>query len=332
MDKRRARPNLPAESGGQHATKEETRVRIVVIGTGAMGSVYAGLLADAGLDVWAVDSWADHIEAIRRDGLRVSGASGDRVARLEASTDARDAGPADLVIIATKASGVEAAAEAARGILAPEGLVLTIQNGLGSAERVAAIVGKHRTLIGVVGGFGASMRAPGHAHHNGWEFLRLGEYDGGLSPRLEGVAELWRKGGFRVLLFEDIHQLIWEKFICNVAFSGTCTLTGLTIGEVLADPGAWQVASGCATEAHAVARAKGIRVDIDDPSAYVRAFGEKIPNARPSMLLDHMAGRRSEIDVINGSVPRVGAEVGVPTPVNATVVALVRAREKAFPA
>jgi 2-dehydropantoate 2-reductase len=295
-----------------------------------MGSVYAGLLAAAGLDVWAVDSWAEHIEAIRREGLRVSGASGERVARMEASTNARDAAPADLVIIATKASGVESAAQAAREILSPKGVVLTIQNGLGSAERVAGVVGRERTLIGVVGGFGASMKAPGHVHHNGWEFVRLGEYDGGMSPRLEQVAEIWKKGGFKVLLFEDIHQLVWEKFICNVAFSGTCTLTGLTIGEVLANADAWKVASGCVAEAYAVGRAKGVNLDIEDPVAYVRAFGEKIPGARPSMLLDHMAQRPSEIDVINGAVPRVGAEVGVPTPVNSTVVALVRAREKSF--
>lgn len=305
-------------------------MRIVIIGTGAMGSVYAGLLADAGLDVWAVDAWADHVEAIRREGLRVSGASGERTARLQATTDARQAGPADLVIIATKAHDVEAAARAARDILAPDGTVLTIQNGLGSAERVAGIVGSDKVLIGVVGGFGASIKGPGHVHHNGWEFVRLGEYDGGLTPRLERVAEVWKKGGFKVLVFEDVHQLVWEKFICNVAFSGTCTLTGLTIGEVLETPDAFKVAGACASEAYAVGRAKGVRLDFDDPVAYVRAFGEKIPGARPSMLLDHMARRRSEIDVINGAVPRVGAEVGVPTPVNDTVVALVRTREGAF--
>ena len=305
-------------------------MRIAIIGTGAMGSVYAGLLADAGLDVWAVDSWADHIEAIRRDGLRVSGASGERTAKLNATTDAREAGPADLVIIATKAHNVEDAARAARDIVSPQGTVLTIQNGLGSADRVADIVGRDKTMIGVVGGFGASMKAPGHVHHNGWEFVRLGEFDGGLTPRLEEIAEVWKKGGFKVLLFQDIHQLVWEKFICNVAFSGTCTMTNLTIGEVLANPDAFKVAAGCASEAYAVAKAKGINVDIEDPVAYVRAFGEKIPGARPSMLLDHLAGRRSEIDVINGAVPRVGAEVGVPTPVNETVVALVRARESAF--
>lgn len=305
-------------------------MRIAIIGTGAMGSVYAGLLGDAGLDIVAIDTWQAHIDAIRRDGLRVSGASGERVARISAVTDAREAGPADLVIIATKADGVEAAARAAREILTGDGVVLTIQNGLGSAEKVAAIIGEERTMIGVVGGFGASIPQPGHVHHNGWEFVRLGEYRGGTSARLEAIADIWRKGGFKVALFEDIHQLVWEKFICNVAFSGTCTLTGLTIGAVLADADAFSVAAACAREAYAVARAKGIAVDIDDPVAYVRAFGEKIPGARPSMLLDHMAGKRCEIDVINGAVPRVGAEVGVPAPVNTTLVALIRARERAF--
>jgi 2-dehydropantoate 2-reductase len=305
-------------------------MRIAILGVGAMGSVYAGLLAAAGLDVWAVDLWADHVDAIRRDGLKVSGASGERTVRLSATTDAREVGRADLVVIATKASGVDEAAAAARDILAEDGVVLTIQNGLGSAERVAKTVGADRVLIGVVGGFGASIVAPGHAHHNGWEFVRLGEYEGSVSPRLQRIGAVWEQGGFRVLLFPDIHKMVWEKFICNVAFSGTCTLTGMTIGEVLADPEAWSVSSACASEAFQVARAKGIAVEIGDPVAYVRAFGEKIPNARPSMLLDHMAQRRSEIDVINGAVPREAARFGLATPVNSTVSALVRARESRF--
>jgi 2-dehydropantoate 2-reductase len=306
-------------------------VRIAIIGTGAMGSVYAGLLASAGLEVWAVDAWAAHVDAIRRDGLRVSGASGERVVRLPATTDARDVGRADLVVIATKAADVVPAAEAARAILAEGGAILTIQNGLGSADRVAETVGAANVLIGVVGGFGASIVAPGHAHHNGWEFVRLGEYGGGTTPRLERIGEVWKRGGFRVLLFPDIHRMVWEKFICNVAFSAACTLTGMTIGEACADADAWSVSSACATEAFAVARAKGIAVEIDDPVSYVRAFGAKIPNARPSMLLDHLAARRSEIDVLNGAVPRLAAEAGLAAPVNFTVAALVRARESGFP-
>lgn len=305
-------------------------MRIAIIGVGAMGSVYAGLMADAGLDVWAVDVWREHVDAIRAHGLRVSGASGERVARLQATTDPRAAGPADLVIIATKADGVETAARSARGILAEDGVVLTIQNGLGSADRVAGIVGPEALLVGVVGGFGASIRGPGHVHHNGWEFVRLGEHAGGITPRLERVGEVWEQAGFKVLLFPDIHRMVWEKFICNVAYSGPCTLTGMTVGEVMADPDASEVSATCAREAFAVARAKGIAVEIEDPVAYVRAFGDRIPGARPSMLLDHMAKRRSEIDIINGAVPRVAAEVGLTAPVNATVAALVRARERTF--
>ncbi len=307
-----------------------TPKRIAIIGTGSMGSVYAALLASAGHDVWAVDAWGAHVAAMRENGLRVEGKSGDRTVRLNATADAADVGQADLVIIATKADGVEAAARAAAGILGDDTPVLAIQNGLGSAEKVANILGAARLIQGVVGGFGASMKGPGHAHHNGMEFVRLGEYAGAKTKRLEQVAEVWRSGGFKVLTFDNIHKMVWEKLICNVAFSGPCTLTGLTIGQVCADANAWSVASVCATEAHTVARAKGIALDIDDPVTYVSDFAAKIPDARPSMLLDHIAGRRCEIDVINGAIPREGARVGIPTPVNDVVCALVRARETAF--
>jgi 2-dehydropantoate 2-reductase len=304
--------------------------KIAIIGTGAMGSVYAALLGDAGHEVWAVDAWEDHVTAMNANGLRVEGASGDRTVRLNATTDAADVGPADLVIIATKADGVEAAAHAVKPILRDATPVLAIQNGLGSAEKVANILGPGRVIQGVVGGFGASMKGPGHAHHNGMEFVRLGEYAGPRTARLEHVADIWRSGGFKVLTFDDIHKMVWEKLICNVTYSGPCTLTGLTIGQVVTDPNAFSVASACATEAYAVARAKGIDLDFDDPVAYVTAFAAKIPNARPSMLLDHLAGRRCEIDVINGAIPREGKRVGVPTPVNDIVCALIRAKETAF--
>jgi len=303
---------------------------IAIVGTGAMGSVYAALLADAGHDVWAVDAWAEHVKAMNEKGLHVEGASGDRIVKLHATTDAADIGKADLVIIATKAVGVEAAANAVKPILKDTTPVLAIQNGLGSAEIVSDILGPDRIIQGVVGGFGASMRGPGHAHHNGMEFLRLGEYTGTKTERLEHVAEVWRSGGFKVLTFDDIHKMVWQKLICNVTYSGTCTLTGLTIAQVQASPDAWSVASGCAVEAYNVARAKGIDLEFDDPVAYVKAFGEKIPGARPSMLLDHLAGRRCEIDVINGAIPREGQRVGVPTPINDVVCALIRGKETTF--
>ena len=306
-------------------------MKIAIIGVGAMGSVYAALLADQGKhDVWAIDTWKEHVDAIREKGLRVEGASGDRTVTVNATTNAADVKDADLVIVATKYDGVGAAAKAALAIAKPEAPILAIQNGLGSADIVADVVGSKRIMMGVVGGFGASMKGPGHAHHNGMEFLRLGEMDGGLTPRLETVANAWRSGGFKVLTFDDIHKMVWEKLICNCTYSGPCAITGLRVGELQASPSGWSVAAACAHEAFQVARAKGIALDFDDPVRYVREFGQKIPGARPSMLLDHLAGRPAEVDNINGAIPREGAKVGVATPVNSVVVALLKAKESGF--
>ncbi|HTS52737.1 MAG TPA: 2-dehydropantoate 2-reductase [Burkholderiales bacterium] len=303
-------------------------MKIAVVGTGAMGSLYAGLLASAGHEVWAIDSWKEHIEAIRGQGLRVEGASGDRTVRLQATTRPADAGVCELVIIATKAMHVAQAAEAAKPLLGAQTVVLSIQNGLGGPDTAARVLGRERVVVGVVGGFGASMKAPGHAHHNGWELVRLGEFAGPVTPRLEKIAEVWRSGGFRVKCFDDIDQLVWEKLICNVCYSGTCAVTERTVIEVIEDPDAWRVASGCAAEAFEVARARRVKLDFRDPVAYVREFGMKIPNARPSMLLDHMAGRSSEIDAINGAIPPAAAEVGLAAPYNEVISSLVRAKER----
>jgi 2-dehydropantoate 2-reductase len=291
-----------------------------------MGSIYAGILADAGNEVWAVDVWAEHVAAIRERGLVVEGASGNRTVTLNATTDAAEAGVCDLVVIATKANHVEAAAAAARPLLGQETLVLPIQNGLGSADRIAAVLGEERVAIGVAAGFGASVVAPGHVRHEGWELLRFGERRGPSTPRIHRIAEAWTAAGFRIEVNDDVEQLVWEKLICNVCFSGTCAILERPIRGVLDDPAAWQVASTCAQEAYDVARARGISVRFDDPVAYVRAFGEKIPDSRPSMLQDVLAGRPSEVDVINGAIPPAARDVGLTAPVNETVAALVRAK------
>ena len=222
-------------------------MKIAIVGTGAMGSVYAALLADAGHEVWAVDAWPEHVAAMRDRGLRVEGASGDRTVRVNATREAADAGPCDLVIIATKARDVKAAAESAKPLVRADTVVLSIQNGLGGPDATASVLGRERVAVGVVGGFGASMRGPGHAHHNGMELVRLGELAGPVTPRLEAIAEIWRAAGFRVKCFDDIDQLVWEKLICNVCFSGTCAVTERTVGEVMDDPDAWRSRLGLRT-------------------------------------------------------------------------------------
>jgi 2-dehydropantoate 2-reductase len=304
-------------------------MRIAVVGAGAMGSVYAGLLGDAGNDVWAIDPWEEHIAAIRERGLRVEGASGDRVVHVNATSDPADVGEVDLVVIATKAMQVHAAAHNAGSLLGPETVVLTMQNGLGSPEVAGDVLGDERIVVGIAGGFGASVVEPGHVHHHGMELVRLGEPRGPVSPRVEQIAEVWRVAGFAVQAEDDVERLVWEKLICNVCFSGTCTVLERSIGEVLDDPQAWSVASACAREAYEVAVVSGVAVGFDDPVAYAAAFGQRIRDARPSMLLDRLAGRATEIDFINGAISPRASALGLAAPVNATITALVKAGEPA---
>jgi 2-dehydropantoate 2-reductase len=303
-------------------------MKIAIVGTGAMGSVYAGLFASAGHEVWAIDRWREHVDAMREKGLRVEGASGDRTVRVNATTNPAEAGACDLVVLATKAMHVAAAAESLKPLLGPSTAVLSIQNGLGGPDTAASILGKERVMVGVVGGFGASMRAPGHAHHNGWELVRLGEFGGPITPRLKKVEDVWRGAGFRVKVFDDIDQLVWEKLLCNCAYSGPCAIAERTIGEVMSDPDLSRISAACATEGFEVALKKNVKLGFGDPVAYVRDFGSKIPNARPSVLLDLMAKRKSEIAVINGSIPRVASDLGLKAPVNETLTALVLAKER----
>ncbi len=296
-----------------------------------MGSVYAALLSDAGNEVWAVDTWQAHVEEINRTGLRVEGASGDRtVSNLNATTNISDAGLCDLYIIATKADGVGAAAQEISKIMSKDSLILTIQNGLGAGERIAQFISTENVLLGVAEGFGASMKGPGHAHHNSMRQVRLGEMEGGLTDRLKAVEAVWQEAGFNANAFGDIHQLIWEKYICNVFLSAPCTVFDCPIGGILDNQDRLNIALGCMREAYQAGKAKGINFSFDDPDDYAMKFARNMPDASPSMRLDHLAKRKSEIDAINGMVPVVSAEMGLNAPYNETLSAVVRKIEAGF--
>lgn len=294
-----------------------------------MGSIYAAKLAAAGNDVLAIDQDRASIDQIARHGLRVTGPGSDQVVSLRASTVA-PAEAMDLVVLAVKAADVKPGAQQALSLLDAATPVLTIQNGLGSAETVAGIVGDQRVAVGIASGFGASRVAPGHVHHNAMRAMRFGAYSSLPLATVDSIARAWTEAGFDAAAVDDIAAMQWEKLICNVAYSAPCALTGLTVGQVMDDPEMGPVSRAAATEAWAVAKASGIAVAVSDPVAHVRAFGAGMPDAKPSALLDHEARRVSEIDVINGAVPRQGARVGVEAPVNATLTAVVKSVERSW--
>ncbi|ARG69366.1 2-dehydropantoate 2-reductase [Mycobacterium kansasii] len=302
-------------------------MKIAIIGCGAMGSIYAARLAAAGNDVVVIDRQQAGIEQIARHGLRVTGPGYEQLVPLRAATTA-PAEAMDLIVLAVKAADVRTAAQQALPMLGVDTSVLTVQNGLGSAETVAGVVGDRRVAVGIASGFGAARIAPGHVRHNAMRAMRFGAYTSLPHETVESIARAWTQAGFDTAAVTDIAAMQWEKLICNVAYSAPCALTGMTVGQVMDDPEMGTVSRAAATEAWEVARASGIAVAVTDPIAHVRAFGAAMPDAKPSALLDHETRRVSEIDVINGAVPRYGARVGGAAPVNATLTAVAKSVER----
>src|SRR3984885_9515393 len=306
-------------------------MKIAIVGTGAMGSVYASHLGKAGHEVWALDIWQEHIDAIAGSGLAVSGASGSFVVdSLRLGRPPADAGTCDVWVIATKAADVDAAASAVAPLLRPDDVVMAFQNGLGAGERVAQRIPEDHIVVGIAEGFGSSIPEPGRVHHEGKRLIRLGEMNGGLTERVQRIAQAWRDAGFNVEAFADIHRMIWEKFLCNVTLSAPCAVFDVTIGELMSNPETWGVALGCTAEAYRLGLAKGVQFPFEDPLQYVTDFAATIPNSSPSMRLDQLARRRSEIDVINGAVVTLSRELGLEAPYNETLCAILRRRESLF--
>src|SRR5215475_8232418 len=171
-------------------------MKIGIVGAGAMGSVYGGLFSAAGHEVWLVDVWREHVEAIRKGGLHLSGISGERVVRPNATSQPAEAGPCELVVVATKMRDVEAAARSLRPMVGDGTAILAIQNGLGNQEILERILGSRDFLVGIAGGFGASNPKPGSVHHNGWDRLNIAEAAGERTARLERIVDVWRGAGF----------------------------------------------------------------------------------------------------------------------------------------
>ena len=306
-------------------------MKIAIVGTGAMGSVYAARLGRAGHEVWAIDTWQEHIDAIATDGLALVGPDDEFVVdSLRVGRAPADAGPCDVWVVATKAADVEAAVADIVPLLEPDSVVMAFQNGLGAGERVARHVPGAQVLIGIAEGFGSSIPEPGHVHHNGMRLIRIGELQGGLTDRVQRIEQVWRDAGFHVKAFDDIDLMVWEKFLCNVTLSAPTAVFDVTVAELMASADAWAVALGCALECYRLGQASGIAWPFDDPVRYVTDFAATIPNASPSMRLDHLAGRRSEVDVINGKVVELSRELGLDAPYNEALCAVLRQRESRF--
>jgi 2-dehydropantoate 2-reductase len=301
-------------------------MKICVIGSGAMGSVYGGLLCKAGYDVTLVDLRADHVEAIRGHGLRVDGVCGEHVVRPPVFVDHAGLRSFDAAIVFVDANSTRQAARIAEQVLAPDGFAMTLQNGIGNVEALSERLGEARVLAGVSMD-SANYRAPGHASYTNQGPIYLGELHGKTTPRLEAMAAALVKAGFKAHLTDRARDYIWEKFTLNCAVNPIAALTGLRGGEFIRIEEISALQDRVLDEAFAVAAAKGIRY----PNAKLRESIKELCYRRynqPSMLQHVTQGRRTEIDALNGALVREAKLYSIPTPYNETIVALIKGLQK----
>jgi len=300
-------------------------MNICVIGAGAMGALYGGLLAKSGVSVSFLDTWPEHVAAIRSDGLHLDGITDDIRIPVPATTDPGEIDPADIAFIQTDANSTRAAAESARRVLKDSGYAVTFQNGIGNIETLVDVLGEAR-VVGGLSYHSAEPKGPGHVTHTHAGPTWLGEIDGRESARIRALSELLAAAGFKPVIVDNIIGYIWNKFIHNCAINALCAVTGLRVGEIPRTPEADRLQTRIIAEALDVVRAKGIGLPDHDPMATIKAFCKTKFN-KPSMLQHMEMGKRTEIDALNGAVVREGQTLGVATPYNDALAMLTKATE-----
>ncbi len=304
-------------------------MRICIVGCGAVGSLFAANLATLDdVEVWAFDLYQAHVDAIERDGLRLSGA-GTVHARLRATSDAAALPPCDFGIVATKAMHADAAVAATAAAVA-DGAVASVMNGVGNEETLARHVG--RVIRGTTFPAG-KLLGPGHVQ---WDV----KGDTTFSPfepapasmeQVERLADACTRGGMPAHAVADARPAQWRKVIFNASSNPIGALTGLTHGRVCERPDLRALVSGLVSEGKAVAAAQGITLDADPEELIDHAAKPEVAYGhKASMLQDVEARRQTEIDFLNGGIARYGREVGIPTPLNDTITALVKGVEASW--
>jgi 2-dehydropantoate 2-reductase len=302
-------------------------MRIAVIGAGAVGGYYGALLARSGCDVRFVARGA-HLDAIRRNGLQIlSGAVGDFAVKTVAESDPARIGPVDAVIFAVKTYDSASALPLVRPLLGPETAVLTLQNGVDSAEEVAAAIGERATIAGATY-IATAIDAPGVIRQTGsHRRIVFGEvFSAGAepSPRVRRLETLMKAADIHAEAVADARVPIWEKFIYLAPFAAFTGAARLPIGPLWADADSRWAFLQAVAEVEAVARASHVPV-ASDRLKQIEQYASNIPpSTRSSLLIDLSQGKRIEVESLPGAVVRRGRAVGVPTPMMAALYAVLK--------
>jgi 2-dehydropantoate 2-reductase len=307
--------------------------KVVVVGAGAMGGLFGGLLAEGGLDVTLVDAWPEHIVAIRQNGLRIVGVGGDRDIKIRATTDASEIKSADVVLFQCKAFANEAAANSVKHLFGGPAVAITFQNGLGNEQALGRVLGDGNVLGGLTAQAGL-VEAPGVVHNFGDLPTYIGEIGGGLSERATAIAEAFTRHGLPTEASAEIKREKWKKLLGNVALGAISAVTDLRSVEIMRVPELQDIVFRGVDEAAAVAKAEGIALDLAEAREVlmrlVDTSGGGTGNSKSSMREDIIRRRRTEIDTIHGAVANLARRHGVATPTIDTMVALVKGLQSQY--
>ena len=309
-------------------------MKITIMGSGNIGSLFGALLTDVGNEVTMVDIRDDLIEAIKKDGIRIDMSNGQsRQVKVKITADIASIGTSDLIIISTKGYATRAAMENALPLVGKSTSVLSVQNGAGNIETIAEVLKDDSRIIG---GVFHCIVTPLKLNHLSWIVgtggLKIGPMNGKMSPKIEEVAGAFKGTGIDVVTSDRVQDLIWSKLLLNTNMAAA-TVLKITNDEYLYYPSCARLVRMIAEECVRVVKAKGINLEhSEDPIQPIFTIMEKFRDSgtkpKCSMYQDMENGRKTEIDTIHGSIVREGKKYGIPTPVNETMVLLVKAMEE----
>lgn len=301
-------------------------MRIAVVGAGAMGSIFAARLAQGGHDVALVDVATPLVDRINADGVKVVRGEEASITRIRATTDPAEIGPVDAAIFFVKCYHTASAAELARPLVGPATTIASLQNGWGNGDVLAAVYPPEQIVVGVTYNSGLVIE-PGVVMHPADQPTLVGPFVNGDAARAERLAGALESGGLTATVATPVRPEIWKKLILNAATLPTAALTGMNAGALAGHAGMRELVAETAREASTVAQALGYPIDAEERVDTILALLERAGPTKASMLQDFEAGRRTEVDVINGAVVDAAATQAVSVPLNRAFVALVKGWE-----
>ncbi|MDY6843654.1 MAG: 2-dehydropantoate 2-reductase [Thermodesulfobacteriota bacterium] len=304
-------------------------MKILVVGPGAMGCLFAYLLSKGGNDVCILDKKAERAKIISENGIRVEGISGNHKVHVPVTTKIEELNQPDLVILAVKSYDTEKAIQSVIMGLKEECFVLSVQNGLGNIEAISQCVGVESTIGGTTSQ-GATMLGIGHIRHAGIGETVIGSFQIGMKSKIEEIKGIFDASQIPTDITDDVEGLLFSKVIINVGINPLTAILRLKNGMLLHYKETLDFLECLVNEAVAVAQSKKVQLIYDNPLGKVKEVAYKTGANISSMLQDVLNQKKTEISYINGAINRLGDELGVETPANKLVTFLVNTLEKSY--